>query len=239
MAFLPVNLTLWSNAQNPNTPRNLPQWWGYSTTTDNQATVLTAGYFNIDPGTLLQSSSFRVGDFLYCNCSDGPTNIEITALSPNITTAAIPSNIAAGSITTNMLGNNIVTAAKIANATITTTQLSASAGILGSQIANNAIASANIASGAVTLVKLSAGVTPAFIVTQGLQYTTHGGSVSEAIAAPGALTTDLAFVQLVAPGTNTVSVSYAVVTASVLTVTFSADPGTNAIVNYIILRIPS
>lgn len=68
------------------------------------------------------------------------------------------------------------------------------------------------------------------------QATTAGGAAAEAITVTGALATDLAFVQMVDPGTNTVSVVQAVVTANTLTVTFSADPGNDAIVNYQIVR---
>lgn len=157
MAFLPINLTLWSNSQSPNTPRNLPQWWGYLTTTDDQATVSSAGYFNVDPNTLLQNSSFRVGDIIYSVCTDAPSNLQITALSPNITTSVVTVDIPPGSITTSMLGNNIVTAAKIANATITTSQVSASAAILGSQLSSTAgILGTQLTAGTLTTTQLNA-----------------------------------------------------------------------------------
>ena len=97
MAFLPVNLTLWSNVQSQNTPVSLPQWWGYLTADDNIATVSAAGYFNYDPGALLQNTAFRLSDLLYCACTDGVVELEITALTPNITTQAF--TVAAGSVT--------------------------------------------------------------------------------------------------------------------------------------------
>ncbi len=87
MAFQPINLTLWSAPQAPNNPRLLPQWWGYLTTDDTMATVKAAGYFNIGPNALLQNTTFRIGDFIYCVCTDGVTQIQITELLPNITTA--------------------------------------------------------------------------------------------------------------------------------------------------------
>ncbi len=68
------------------------------------------------------------------------------------------------------------------------------------------------------------------------QYTTVGGNAAEAITIAGALATDLAFVQLVAAGSNSRTVSKAVVTANTLTVTFSGDPGNDAIINYQLLR---
>lgn len=69
------------------------------------------------------------------------------------------------------------------------------------------------------------------------QYTTKGGAAAEAISISGVVSTDLCFVQLVAPGSNTVSVNHAAVTANTLTVTFSGDPGTTAIINYQLLRL--
>lgn len=103
-------------------------------------------------------------------------------------------------------------------------------------IANNAITTAKILDANVTLAKLATGITPSHVVKFAAQYTTTGGAAAEAITVTGALVTDLAFVQLVDPGTNTVTVSIAVVTADTLTVTFSADPGNDAIINYQILR---
>ena len=101
------------------------------------------------------------------------------------------------------------------------------------------IGTANIVNGAVTLAKLATGVSPEAVVKFSAQYTTVGGAAAEAITVTGALDTDLAFVQLVAPGSNTVSVNYAVVTADTLTVTFSGDPGNNAIINYLVTRAAS
>lgn len=88
----------------------------------------------------------------------------------------------------------------------------------------------------VTLAMLATGITPASIVVFAGQPTTAGGAAAEAITVTGALATDLAFVQMVNPGTNAVSIVKAVVTANTLTVTFSADPGNNAVINYQLLR---
>lgn len=193
MAFLPVNLTLWSNAQNPNTPRNLPQWWGYLTTVDNVATVSTNGYFNIDPNTLLQNTTFRIGDLLYCICSDSTVELEITALTPNITTVTNAINVGPNSVNTAAIQNLAVTAAKIAlgaittaqinaaagilgtqlaNGTLTTTQLNAAAGILGTQLANNTITATQIAANTITASQIVAnGITGAALALNTIQYT--------------------------------------------------------------------
>lgn len=66
------------------------------------------------------------------------------------------------------------------------------------------------------------------------QFTTVGGSATEAIAIPGLLATDLASVQVVDDGTNDVTVLEAACTADTLTITFSGDPADDTIINYFI-----
>lgn len=153
MAFLPSGLTLWSNPPSP--PQfGLPQWWGYSTT-DTMATVAASGYFNLGGAIFPSNQTFLVGDQLYCYCSDGVASLQIATLTPNITTTASAADIPAGSITHAMLGSQIVQAGNIANATITTTQISASAAITGTQIASATIAAGNIVSGTITHTQIS------------------------------------------------------------------------------------
>ena len=199
MAFKAGNLVQW-NAVNTPPRRNLPQWWGYYTT-DTIATVEAADYFNLNanpPTVIGRNTTWNIGDQIYCVCTDGVFELQITAISPNVTTSAGNANIPAGSITAAMLGANIV-----------------------------------------DLPALAAGVTPSHVVKFAGQYTTVGGAAAEAITVAGALATDLAFVQLVNHGPNTVSVSFAVMTANTLTVTYSANPGAGAIVNYQIIRAAS
>jgi hypothetical protein len=93
--------------------------------------------------------------------------------------------------------------------------------------------------GVVDLSNLAAGITPSAIVKFSDEYGTIGGAAAEAISIPGALSSDLAFVQLVDAGPNTVSVLTADVTTNTLTVTFSGNPGAGAIINYQLLRIPT
>lgn len=95
---------------------------------------------------------------------------------------------------------------------------------------------ATIADGAVTLAKLATAVAPSHVIKFADQVTTVGGAADEAITVTGAAATDLAFVQVVDNGTNNVTVLQAVVTLNTLTVTFSADPGADAIINYQIIR---
>jgi len=106
-------------------------------------------------------------------------------------------------------------------------------------IAANAITTAKIANANVTLAKLAAGIAPAAIVKFFGQVTSVGGAAAEAFAVAGALATDRAFVQVVNNGTGNVTVLEAVVTANVLTVTFSGNPGADTVINYQLLRAAS
>ena len=78
--------------------------------------------------------------------------------------SSIPAVVANNAVDTNALQNTAVTGAKIANATITTTQisnsagitgtqLSATAGIVGTQLTSGTIGSTQLANGAVTPIK--------------------------------------------------------------------------------------
>lgn len=94
-----------------------------------------------------------------------------------------------------------------------------------------------IGAGAIDLAMLSAGITPAAIIVFFGQLTTVGGSATEAFTVTGAVgATDRAFVQIVDDGTANVTVLQAVVTDNTLTITFSANPGNDAVFNYQIIR---
>lgn len=79
-------------------------------------------------------------------------------------------------------------------------------------------------------------VTQSHVTVFAGQETTVGGAAAEAFTVTGAEATDLAFVQVVDNGTSNVTALQAVVTANTLTVTFSADPGADTIINYQLLR---
>ncbi len=104
-------------------------------------------------------------------------------------------------------------------------------------IAANAITTAKILNANVTLAKLAAGITPAAVIKFFGQATTVGGAAAEAFVVTGAVAaTDRAFVQMVDNGTGNVTVLQAVVTTDTLTVTFSGDPGNDAVINYQLIR---
>jgi hypothetical protein len=248
MAFNANNLVRWAptGLSDANTllenplpiapPPLLPQLWGYQAGNDSISTVEASGYFNYPanftnfPGSFLQK-----GDTIYCVCSNGNVQLAVLTLNPITTTAAVT-----GFLSTTLTNGDIF----VGNASNVATGVAMSgdatlsnAGAL--TIANNAITTAKILNANVTLAKLSATVAPEAIIKFSSQYTTLGGAAAEAITVTGALATDLAFVQLVNHGPNSVSVSFAVVTSNTLTVTFSGDPGAGAIINYQLTRVAS
>lgn len=97
-----------------------------------------------------------------------------------------------------------------------------------------------IGAGKVLLAMLGSGIAPAGVIKFMGQVTTVGGAAAEAFTVTGAVgATDRAFVQVVDDGTANVTVLQAVVTDNTLTVTFSANPGNDAVINYQIVRAAS
>jgi len=68
------------------------------------------------------------------------------------------------------------------------------------------------------------------------QHTTAGGAAAEAITITGVSANDLAFVTIVDDGTGSVTLVQAVCTANTVTVTFSANPQTDTVVNILVMR---
>lgn len=97
-----------------------------------------------------------------------------------------------------------------------------------------------IGAGAIDLAMLSAGIAPAGVIKFMGQLTSVGGSATEAFTVTGAVAaTDRAFVQVVNDGTGNVTVLEAVVTTDTLTITFSADPQNDTVINYQLIRAAS
>lgn len=200
------------------------------------------------------SSAYRVGMFQVVY-SGGEWSL-VSASSPAAGVVTLPTVADEVAIFTDTLGtlatsgidyNDIMTSALSsgrifvgsAGGVATGVALSGDATLVASgalTIANNAITTAKILNANVTLAKLASGITPSHVIKFAGQPTTVGGAAAEAITVTGAAATDLAFVQMVDDGTNNVTIVNAVVTLNTLTVTFSADPGNDAIINYQIIR---
>ena len=123
--------------------------------------------------------------------------------------------------------------------TITTSSTGIATSVGTSNIVADAVTNAKIADDAVSLENLDSGIAPSHIVVYAGQPTTAGGAAAEAITVTGAAATDLAFVEMVDNGTNNTTIVSAVVTLNTLTVTFSANPGADAVINYQLLRAAS
>jgi len=202
------------------------------------AEVGTAGYLlaQADNIAALNHASdadpfeWQDSDLALISCSNGHGFFEISADREDfvILTGLVSTTLTNGHIFVGNAGNVATDVAMSGDATIANTG--------AVTIANNAITTAKILNANVTLAKLAAGITPSHVIKFAGQPTTAGGAPAEVIAVPGALNTDLAFVQMVDNGTNNTTVLQAAVTADTLTVTFSADPGADAIINYQIIR---
>lgn len=222
MAFKPANLVRWSPVYPPSPsalplpiapPPGLPQQWAYQAGTDAAATVEANGYFYYF-ADWTQVSNYNQGNFL-------------------------------------QVGDVIYCVCSDGNVTLSVTQIGSiietevqdfvipPGSITANDLAANSVTTAAILNANITLAKLAVGITPSHVVKFAGRYTTLGGAAAEAINIPGVLTTDFPFIQSANRGPNTVSVFIAVPTANTLTVTFSADPGAGAIVNYQILRVAS
>lgn len=77
---------------------------------------------------------------------------------------------------------------------------------------------------------------PSHVVKYAAKHTTLGGAAAEAITVSGVLATDIVLVTLEVEGSSPVSIVKAAPTADTITVTFSADPSSDHIVSYVVLR---
>lgn len=209
-------------------------------TTDNLATVTTAGYLN-NIGSQLTSLAIGPSDLIGClysyNVSTGAgtyTLLKVSVSAGVITLSATSGDdaLTSGHIFVGNAANVATDVAMSGDATMANT------GAL--TIANNAITTVKILDANVTLAKLAAGITPSHVIKFANQVTTVGGAAAEAFTVTGAsAATDRAFVQVVNDGTANVTVLQAVVTNNTLTVTFSANPGNDTVINYQIIRAAS
>jgi len=94
-----------------------------------------------------------------------------------------------------------------------------------------------IEKGSVTLALLDESIAPAFVVKFAGQHTTAGGDANETATVTGVLATDIAIATIEDNGTNDVTLLQAAAAANAVNFTLSADPGTDCIINYIVLRI--
>lgn len=210
----------------------------YIETTDSIATVTTTGYLNGEVQSGLQFSLPCMACVITRATPSSAPQVGWYQVvrSGNDWSLTAGSNTAIALTNTHMLVGN-------ASGIATDVAMSGDATLANTgalTIANDAITTAKILNANVTLAKLAAGITPAAVIKYAAQYTTTGGAAAEAITVTGAVAaTDRAFVQMVDDGTANVTIVSAVVTNNTLTVTFSADPGNDVVINYQIIRAAS
>lgn len=158
-----------------------PQLWLYNSGDDTGATVLAAGYFNF-AGSLLgtlfynSGSQFRVGDVVYCKCSDGNIWLNVVTAGPSATTVAQGSG--PDSVGTADIQDLAVTAAKLAADAVTNVKVAAAAAIAFSKLA--ALPSAQILVGSAGNVATATAVTGDIAITNGGVTSIAAGAVVNA-----------------------------------------------------------
>lgn len=202
-----------------------PTWFSYKSTADALATIVASGYFN----DLIQDltnglGAVKIGDVIYVEASDTNAFVSISAVTTAVT------------VTKDVLRDGSFT-----SGSINASKLIVSEGnlVVGDAADNGSLLDMTtsgtiIRSNGSTAVAVAG---PSHIIRFAGQPTTAGGAAAEAITVTGALAaSDYAFVQMVDDGTNNTTIVNAVVTDDTLTVTFSGDPGADAVINYQIIR---
>lgn len=90
--------------------------------------------------------------------------------------------------------------------------------------------------GSVTLAQLAPGVAPSHVVKYAGTFTTAGGDASETITVTGAAATDIVCVTIKTKGASPVSIAAATAATNAINVTMSADPSTDHVLQYVVLR---
>lgn len=219
-----------------------PAWYTYRSAVDAIATVVAANYF-ADVVYKLSAD-----DLIFIVATDAVGLYKVDAIdraagtislaAASLTGAVDTANIVDLAVTTAKLAADAVTNAKLADDAVETANI-LDENVTTAKLAADAVDNSKLADDAVSLENLDDGISPSHVVKFAGQPTTVGGNAAEAITVTGAAATDLAFVQMVDDGTNNVTIVNAVVTSNTLTVTFSGDPGNDAVINYQLLRAAS
>jgi len=77
---------------------------------------------------------------------------------------------------------------------------------------------------------------PAYVIVYAGEATTAGGDATETVTVTGALATDIVFANVQTEGSTPVTLDAVAVTADTVTATFSADPSTDHVWSYMVIR---
>lgn len=192
------------------------------------------------------TDKFVSGAFYYGATTTTPTDAYFTkgAILVQATDGVIYINTAADGATPtwNSVGNVSPSEITLANGKVLiggVSGLAAAQDISGDvTITNSGVAA--IGSSKILKVMLATGVKATYMdMFLDDSYTTVGGAAAEVISVPGVVAGDKVIVSLYDAGTNTVSVVSAVAGTDDITVTFSADPGNDAVIAYVVKRATS
>lgn len=162
---------------------------------------------------------------------------------PSFSNGIITLELASGtipddSITTAKIEDGAVTEDKIADDSITSVKIEDLA-VGPLKLANNAVGTAKIVDDAVTLAKLAPGITPSHIVFAAASVTTAGGSATETITVAGVTTADIVFSVMKTAGITPVTILRAAPGTGNISIVFSANPSTDTVISYQVLRAAS
>lgn len=109
-------------------------------------------------------------------------------------------------------------------------------GVDTDQLAADAVTGAKIEDDAISLEHLDAAITPSHIVVFAGQHTTAGGDTAEQASVAGVVATDIVICSLESNGTNDSTLISGAAGTDVIDFVLNEDPGTDVIINYMVLR---
>lgn len=106
-------------------------------------------------------------------------------------------------------------------------------------LATDAVETVKIKDANVTLAKLAAGIAPSHVVKYAGTFTTVGGDAAESISVSGVVGTDIVCVTIQSVGVAPVTIAAAAATTDAISVTMSADPSNDHVLQYVVFRAAS
>lgn len=214
--------------------------WAYVSSTDALSTIKASAYFN----DFIQE--LKVNDWMLLVGTDGRDIVIVTSVTTNVTVADVLGALPPGSVDTADLADLAVTTAKIADLAVTEAKLAAGAvttgkigaeGVETANIKDVNVTTAKIADSNVTLAKLATGITPQFIIVDGGDRTTAGGSSIETITVTGVLATDQVVATLRTASGTVRTLDLSETLTDEVRLTFSGDPSTTHSFTFLVFRV--
>ena len=204
----------------------VPVDFKYNGTADTKATILAADYF------LEVYEQLSVGSFLQFTASDATLTLcMVTASSSStVTISEITETLPPGSVDTADLADGCVTNPKLALLAVDTNNIALLA-VTNEQMAAGA-ALANLAAGSITAAKMATGVLP---IANVLHTTT--ATATQTVTVADALVGDVVQVTINTAGTTPPGpILSAIAGAGSITITTTATPGTDSVLNVSVFR---